>query len=70
MATGSDIITYPYAQFHIFSPVHLHPFIQQTNLLKVQPIHHKATNQGRAPEELKKMKIIFVYRLLSTAHAM
>lgn len=44
-----DIITHPDAQLHIFSPVHLHPLIQQTNLLKVQPIHHEATNQGRTP---------------------
>lgn len=50
----SDIITHPDAQLHIFSPVNLHPFIQQANLLKVQPIHHKAANQSRAPEGFKR----------------
>lgn len=53
MASGDDSITHPNAQLHIFSPVHLHPLIQQTNLLKVQPIHHKAANQGRAPGGMK-----------------
>lgn len=50
---GAGIITHPDAQFHIFSPVDLHPLIQQTNLLKVQPVHYEAANQGRAPGGLK-----------------
>lgn len=50
---GGDIITHPDAQLHIFSPVHLHSLIQQANLLKVQPIHHEAANQGRAPGGIK-----------------
>lgn len=54
------IITHPDAQLHIFSPVHLHPLIQQTNLLKVQSVHHEAANQSRAPGGLKTMKIGFV----------
>lgn len=49
-----DIITHPDAQLHVLSPVHLHPLIQQTNLFKVQPIHHKAANQGRAPWGVKQ----------------
>lgn len=57
---GVDIITHPDTQLHVFSPVHLHPLIQQPNLLKVQPINHEAANQGRAPEGLKIVKISFV----------
>lgn len=60
MASGDDIITHPDAQLHIFSSVHLHPLIQQTDLLKVQPIHHEAAYQGRAPGGFKMMKISFV----------
>lgn len=56
----SVIITHPDAQLHILSPVHLHPLIQQTDLFKVQPVHHKAANQGRTPGELKMGKIRFV----------
>lgn len=52
-ATGSDIITHPDAQLHIFSPVHFHPLIQQTNFLKIQPVHHEAANQGWAPRGIK-----------------
>ncbi len=52
-----DIITHPDAQLHIFSPVHLQPLIQQANLLKVQPVHHEAANQSRAPRGFKMMKI-------------
>lgn len=57
---GVEIITHPDAKLHILSPVHLHPLIQQANLLKVQPIHDEAANQGRAPGGLKMMKISFV----------
>lgn len=49
MATGSDRITHPNAQLHIFTTVHLHPFIQQTNFFKVKPVHYKAPNQCRTP---------------------
>lgn len=56
----APITTHPDAQLHIFSTVHLHPFIQQTNLLKVQPVHHEAANQSGAPGGLKTMKIGFV----------
>lgn len=56
----SVIITHPDAQLHILSSVHLHPLIQQTDLFKVQPVHHKAANQGRTPGELKMGKIRFV----------
>lgn len=58
----SVIITHPDAQLHILSSVHLHPLIQQTNLFKVQPVHHKAANQGWTPGELKMGKIRFVHR--------
>lgn len=51
--TTIGIITHPNAQLHIFSPIYLHPLIQQTNLLKVQPVHHKAANQGWAPGGIK-----------------
>lgn len=56
----SVMITHPDAQLHILSPVHLHPLIQQADLFKVQPVHHKAANQGRTPGELKMGKIRFV----------
>lgn len=51
------MITHPDAQLHILSPVYLHPLIQQADLFKVQPVHHKAANQGRTPGELKMGKI-------------
>lgn len=50
---GGDVMTHPDAQLHIFSSVHLHPLIQQTNLLEEQPVHHEAANQGRAPGGIK-----------------
>lgn len=56
----APIVTHPDAQLHILSTVHLHPFIQQTNLLKVKPVHHEAANQSGAPGGLKTMKIGFV----------
>lgn len=59
-----DTITHPNAQFDIFSAVHLHAFIQQTNLLKVQPVHHEAANQSWAPGRLKTTNIKYVFLLL------
>lgn len=57
---GGDIITHPDAQLHIFTPVHLHPLIQQADLLKVQPVHHEAANQSWTPEGLKMINIYCV----------
>lgn len=61
------MITHPDAQLHILSPVHLHPLIQQADLFKVQPVHHKAANQGRTPGELKMGKIRLSFCIASVS---
>lgn len=45
---GTAVAAHPHAELHVFPPVHLHALVQQANLLKVQPVHHEAANQGRA----------------------
>lgn len=70
MAMVSDIITHPDAQLHIFSSVDLHPLIEQTNLLKVQSIHHEAANQSWTPGELKKIEISFINLSVLSAQVM
>ena len=79
MARGSDAITHPDTQLYVLSPVDLHAFIQQTDLLKVQPVHHKATNQGRAPggsegtEMDNQFSITYLYVLIlarQSAHSL
>lgn len=49
------ISTHPDSKLHVFPSIHLHPLIQQSNLLKVQSIHHEAANQGGAPGRVKLM---------------
>lgn len=45
-----DVQSHPDAELHVFSTVNFHALIKQANLFKVFSVHHKAANQGRAPE--------------------
>jgi len=45
---GVASAAHPDGQLYVLPPVHLHAFVQQADLLKVQPVHHEATDQGRA----------------------
>lgn len=45
------LLSYPHAQFNVFTSVHLHAGVQKTNLAKVFPINHKgAANHSRSSE--------------------
>lgn len=46
--------SYPDSQLYVLSTVHLHAFIQQSDLLEVAPVHHEATNQSRTPDKTMK----------------
>ena len=46
-------MTHPNAQLNVLSAIHFHAFVQQADLLKVQPVNHEAANQGGAPETLR-----------------
>lgn len=48
---GSLNSSYPDPQLHVFPSINFHPFIQQTNLLKILPIDYKATDQSGTPAE-------------------
>lgn len=48
-ATYSEQKSYPDSQLYILASVHLHAFIQQSDLLKVSPVHHEAANQSWTP---------------------